>query len=135
MKRIFLVGIVASLLMICFISCSNSGRETVRAGIDTGFNGNKGEIPVTIDTIDEIAEDDSFENAARYDEDLALVSLVIANQTSTKKKIKELFSLLGFDNIVCNKDYDSNSADSISYCIGHYKDGSYDQCPFLHGAG
>ena len=126
MKRFFLVGIVASLLMICFLSCSNSGRETVRTGIDTGFNGNKEEIPVRIDTIDEIAEDDSFENAARYDEDLALVSLVIANQTSTKKKIKELFSLLGFDNILCNKDYDSNSADSISYCIGHYKDGSYD---------
>ncbi len=97
--------------------------------------GNKGEIPVTIDTIDEIAEDDSFENAARYDKDLALVSLVIANKTSTEKNIKELFSLLGFDHIVCNKDYDSNSADSISYCICHYKDGSCDQCPFLHGAG
>ena len=135
MKRNFSVGIFAVLVLICFISYSNSGRETVRAGIDTGFNGNKGEIPVTIDTIDEIAEDDSFENAARYDEDLALVSLVIANKTSTKKKIKELFSLLGFDHIVCNKDYDSNSADSISYCIGHYKDGSYDQCPFLHSAG
>ena len=76
MKRFFLVGIVASLLMICFLSCSNSGRETVRTGIDTGFNGNKEEIPVRIDTIDEIAEDDSFENAARYDEDLALVSLI-----------------------------------------------------------
>ena len=85
------MGIVAVLVLICFISCSNSGRETVRAGIDTGFDGNKGEIPVTIDTIDEIAEDDSFENAARYDEDLALVSLVIANKTSTEKNIKELF--------------------------------------------
>ena len=109
------------------MSCGNSGhRETVRTSIQTGMNGDKKNIPVVIDTIDEAVEDDSFENAASFDDDLALISLVIANQTSKEHKIRELYSALGFDNIVCNDNYDSNSADSISYCMGHYKDGSYD---------
>ena len=127
MKRNIFVGIVALLVLICFISCGGSGHhKTVRTSINTGMNGDKKSVPVNIDTIDELVEDDSFADATKYDEAIALVSLVIANQTSKEKKIKELFSLLELDNIVCNDNYDSNSADSISYCIGHFKDGSYD---------
>ena len=127
MKRNFFVGIVAILVLICLISCGNSGhRDTVRTKIDKGINGDKGVIPVTIDNLEELMEDDAFKDATRFDGDLAVVSLVIANQTSTEENIKELYSDLGFDNIVCNNNYDSNSADSISYCIGHFKDGTYD---------
>ena len=115
--------------MICLVSCAFTGsghHRRVRTQIDNGINGDKGEIPVRIDNLDELIEDDSFVDATRFDGDLAIVSLVIANQTSKEQKIRELYSLLGFDNIVCNENYDSNSADSISYCIGHFKDGSYD---------
>ena len=129
MKRNIFVGIVAILVLICFISCAFNGsghHKSVRTKIDNGINGDKGEIPVNIDDIDDLIDDDTFKDAAKFDGDLALVSLVIANQTSTEQKIRELYSVLGFDNIVCNENYDSNSADSISYCIGHFKDGSYD---------
>ena len=127
MKRNIFVGIVAILVLICFISCGNSGhRDTVRTKIDKGINGDKGVIPVVIDDIDELVEDDAFKDATKFNGDLAVVSLVVANQTSTEENIRELYSLMGFDNIVCNNNYDSNSADSISYCIGHFKDGTYD---------
>ncbi len=138
MRRNFFLGIAAFAIIICLFACAfvdSGSHKTVRTEIDTGMNGDKESIPVNIDTLDGLSDDDSFEDATRFDEDLALVSLVIANQTSREQKIRELYSDLGFDNIVCNENYDSNSADSISYCIGHYKDGSYDQCPFLHGAG
>lgn len=101
-------------------------RDTVRTKIDKGINGDKGVIPVIIDDIDELVEDDTFKDATKFDGNLAIVSLVVANQTSTEENIRELFSLLCFDNIVCNNNYDSNSADSISYCIGHFKEGTYD---------
>ena len=90
------------------------------------MNGDKVTVPIIIDTVDELAEDDVFNDATKFDGDLAIVSLVIANQTSKEQKIRELYSTLGFDNIVCNENYDSNSADSISYCIGHFRDSGYD---------
>ena len=129
MKRNFFLGVAAFGIIISLFACAftdTGSHKTVKSEIDTGYNGDKGAIPVTIDTVDELLEDDSFEDATKFDEDLAIVSLVIANQTSTEEKIRELYSTLGFDNIVCNDNYDSNSADSISYCIGHFKDGSYD---------
>ena len=129
MKRNIFYDIITFFVVICFISCAftdTGSHKVVKSEIDTGYNGDKGSIPVTIDTVDELLEDDSFADATRFDGDLAVVSLVIANQTSTEERIRELYSALGLDNIVCNDNYDSNSADSISYCIGHFKDGSYD---------
>ena len=129
MKRNYFFSIVASFIIICFISCAftdTGSHKKVKTSIDTGMNGDKTSVPVTVDTIDELVEDDSFKDATKYDEAIALVSLVIANQTSKEQKIRELYSALELDNIVCSNNYDSNSADSISYCIGHYKDGDYD---------
>lgn len=129
MKRNYFFSIVASFIIICFISCAftdTGSHKKVKTSIDTGMNGDKTSVPVTVDTIDELVDDDSFKDATKYDEAIALVSLVIANQTSKEQKIRELYSALELDNIVCSNNYDSNSADSISYCMGHYKDGDYD---------
>ena len=129
MKRNIFYDIIIFFAVICFISCAftdTGSHKTAKSGIDTGINGDKGTVPVIIDTVDELAEDDVFDDATKFDGDLAIVSLVIANQTSKEQKIRELYSTLGFDNIVCNENYDSNSADSISYCIGHFRDSGYD---------
>ena len=130
MKRNILVGIVAFLLLICIIACNNSGssnkKKGVSVGISAGMNKEKESYPVEVKTIDEIMDEGDFDDATRFDGDLALISLIMADNASKEKTIKDLFSLLEFDNIVCNDNYDSNSADSISYCIGHFKDGSYD---------
>ena len=130
MKRNILVGIVAFLVIICLIACNNSGsgnnKKGVKVGISAGMNKEKESYPVDVKSIDEIIDEGDFDDATKFDGDIALISLIMADNTSTEKKIKELFSLLEFDNIVTNDNYDSNSADSISYCIGHFKDGSYD---------
>ena len=129
MKRNIFVGIVVLLVLICLISCGGSGsssKKGVKVDISAGMNKEKDSYPVEVKTIDEIIDEGDFENATKFDGDIALISLIMADNTSSEKKIKELFSLLEFDNIVCNDNYDSNSADSISYCIGHFKDGSYD---------
>ena len=130
MKRNILVGIVAFLLLICIIACNNSGssnnKKGVSVGISAGMNKEKENYPVEVKSIDEIMDEGDFDDATRFDGDIALISLIMADNTSSEKKIRDLFSLLDFDNIVTNDNYDSNSADSISYCIGHFKDGSYD---------
>ena len=130
MKRNIFVGIVALLVLIGFISCSNSGsssnKKGVKVDISAGMNKEKDSYSVDVKPIDELIDEGDFENATKFDGDIALISLIMADQTSSERKIKELFSLLEFDNIVCNNNYDSNSKDSISYCIGHFNDGSYD---------
>ena len=61
-----------------------------------------------------------------FDKDLALISLVMASKTGSEKKVKEFFSEMELDNIVCSANYDKGNADSISYCIGHYNVEGYD---------
>jgi len=130
MKRNSFFSIISILVIICLISCSLSGssnnKKGVKVGISAGMNKEKESYPVDVKSIDEIIDEGDFDDAAKFDGDIALISLIMADNTSSEKKIKELFSLLEFDNIVCNDNYDSNSADSISYCLGHFKDGSYD---------
>ena len=130
MKRNTFVGIIIFLVLSCFLSCSNSSsgssKKGVRVGIDAGMNREKDSYSVNVKSIDDIIDEGDFEDATKFDGDIALISLIMADNTSSEKKIKDLFSILEFDNIVCNDNYDSNSADSIYYCIGHFKDGSYD---------
>ena len=130
MKRKSFLSIISILVIICLISCSLSGssnkKKGVSVGISAGMNKEKESYPVEVKTIDEIIDEGDFDDATKFDGDIALISLIMADNASTEKKIKDLFSLLELDNIVCNDNYDSNSADSISYCIGHFKDGSYD---------
>ena len=131
MKRKSFFSIISIFIIICLIACSNSGssssnKKSVSVDITAGMNKEKESYPVEVKSVEEIIDEGDFDDATKFDGDIALISLIMADNTSREKKIKELFSLLELDNIVTNDNYDSNSADSISYCIGHYKDGSYD---------
>ena len=129
MKRNIFIGIVASFLLISLIACSifESGHsDTVRTYVSATVKGEEIRIPVEINTINKAAENNSFVNSTIFDKDLALISLVMASKTGSEKKIRGFFSELELDNIVCSANYDKGTADSISYCIGHYKVEGYD---------
>ena len=129
MKRNIFIGIIASLLIICIVSCAlfdGGDRETIRTYVSATIKGKKIKIPVERNTIDKAADNNSFVDSTIFDRDLALISLVMASKTGSEKKVKEFFSEMELDNIVCSANYDKGTADSISYCIGHFKDGSYD---------
>ena len=129
MKRNILVGIVASLLLFCLIACSifeSSHRDTVQTYISTKVKGEEIRIPVRVSTIDKAADNNSFVDSTIFDNDLALISLVMASKTGSEKKIRKFFSEMELDNIVCSANYDKGTADSISYCIGHYSVEGYD---------
>lgn len=129
MKRNILLGIAASLLLICLIACSifESGHpNTVKTYVTTTIKGEEIKIPVEINTLDKAADNNSFVNSTIFDKDLALISLVMASKTGNEKKVRSFFSELELDNIVCSANYDKGTADSISYCIGHYKVEGYD---------
>ena len=124
------ISIIASLLIICIISCSlfegDHNRDTIRTYVSATIKGKEIRIPVEINTIDKAADNNSFVDSTIFDKDLALISLVMASKTGSEKKVKEFFSEMELDNIVCSANYDKGTADSISYCMGHFKDGSYD---------
>ena len=130
MKRNIFIGIIASILIICLISCSilasDHNRDTVRTYVTATIKGEEIKIPVEINTIDKAADNNSFVDSTIFDKDLALISLVMASKTGSEKKVKEFFSEMELDNIVCSANYDKGTADSISYCIGHYKVEGYD---------
>ena len=130
MKRNFFVGIVASLLIVCIISCSlfeGDQRDTVKTHLTTKINGEEVNIPVEISKINKVVDNNAFfVDSTIFDNDLALIGLVMASRTGKEKKIRECFSELELDNIVCNDNYDTCTADSISYCIGHYNAEGYD---------
>ena len=129
MKRNILVGIVASLLLICLIACSifESGhRDTVRTYVSATVRGEEIRFPVTVNTVAKAADNNSFVDSTIFDNDLALISLVMASKTGSEKKIREFFSQLELDNIVCSANYGKGTADSISYCMGHYSVEGYD---------
>ncbi|MBQ7745944.1 MAG: hypothetical protein IJT92_00600, partial [Spirochaetia bacterium] len=104
MKRNILLGIAASLLMICLIACSifESGhRDTVQTYISTKVKGEEIRIPVRINTVANAADNNSFVDSTIFDNDLALISLVMASKTGSEKKIRKFFSEMELDNIVC----------------------------------
>ena len=111
MKRYSFFSIISILVIICLISCSLSGssnnKKGVKVGISAGMNKEKESYPVDVKSIDEIIDEGDFDDATKFDGDIALISLIMADNASTEKKIKDLFSLLELDNIVCmgeNKD-------------------------------
>ena len=63
MKRNIFIGIVASILIICLISCSilasDHDRDTVRTYVSATVRGEEIRIPVEINTIDKAAENSS----------------------------------------------------------------------------
>ena len=129
MKRNILLGIAASLLLICLIACSvfESGhRDTVQTYISTKVKGEEIRIPVRINTVANAADNNSFVDSTIFDNDLALISLVMASKTGSEKKIRKFFSEMELDNIVCSANYDKGTADSISFCMGHYSVEGYD---------
>ncbi|MBR0319083.1 MAG: hypothetical protein IJQ86_07320 [Spirochaetia bacterium] len=129
MKRNIFIGIVASFLLISLIACSifESGHsDTVRTYVSATVKGEEIRIPVEINTINKAADNNSFVDSTIFDNDLALISLVMASKTGSEKKIRKFFSEMELDNIVCSANYDKGTADSISYCIGHYKVEGYD---------
>ena len=95
MKRNILLGIAASLLLICLIACSifESGhRDTVQTYISTKVKGEEIRIPVRVSTVANAADNNSFVDSTIFDNDLALISLVMASKTGSEKKIRK-FSL------------------------------------------
>ena len=130
MKRNIFIGIVASILIICLISCSilasDHDRDTVRTYVSATVRGEEIRIPVEINTIDKAAENNSFVDSTVFDKELALISLVMASKTGSEKKIRAFCSEMELDNVVCSPNYGKGDADSISYCIGHYKVEGYD---------
>ena len=128
MKRNIFLGIIGLLLIICLIACSNSGSgsSSKKVHVTARVNGKEVQIPVEISKIKDEIQDDSFLDATKFDGDIALLSLVVASNTGKEKKIRGLFSELELDNIVCNDNYDTSTADSISYCMGHYNEAGYD---------
>ncbi|MBQ6673765.1 MAG: hypothetical protein IJM77_04015, partial [Spirochaetia bacterium] len=82
MKRNIFIGIVASILIVCLISCSilasDHDRDTVRTYVTTTIKGEEIKIPVEINTINKAAENNSFVDSTVFDNDLALISLVMA---------------------------------------------------------
>ena len=130
MERNILVAIVASLLIVGIISCSlfegDHNRDTIRTYVSATIKGEEIRIPVEINTIDKAADNNSFVDSTIFDKDLALISLVMASKTGSEKKVKAFFSEMELDNIVCSANYDKGNADSISFCIGHYKVEEYD---------
>lgn len=130
MKRNILVGIVASFLLICLIACSvfesDHTKNTVRTYVSATIRGEEIRFPVTVNTVAKAADNNSFVDSTIFDNDLALISLVMASKTGSSKKIKDFFSQLELDNIVCSANYDKGTADSISFCMGHYSVEGYD---------
>ena len=128
MKRKAFFSIVSLLLIICLISCSNSGSgsSSKKAHVSARVGGKEVQIPVEVNKIEDEIGDDSFLDATKFDGDIALISLVMASNTGKEKKIREVYSELEMDNVVCNDNYDTNTADSISYCIGHFNAAGYD---------
>ena len=129
MKRNILVGIVASFILLCLIACNifeGGHPNTVRTYVSTTVRGEEIRFPVEVSTIEKTASNNSFVDSTIFDNDLALISLVVASKTGKEKKIRNFFSELELDNIVCSPNYDTCTADSISYCIGHYNVEGYD---------
>ena len=130
MKRNSFVCILATLLLICLISCNlfeGNDRDTIRTHLTTKINGKEVNIPVEISKITKVINNNTFiVDSTIFDSDLALIGLVMASKTGSEKKIRTFFDNLELDNVVCNDHYDICTADSISYCIGHYNAEGYD---------
>ena len=130
MKRKILWGIVASSLIVCIISCSlfeGDSRDTVKTHLTTKIKGKEVNIPVEISKINKVVDNKTIVvDSTIFDNDLALIGLVMSSKTGSEKKIRAFFADLELDNVVCNDHYDTCTADSISYCIGHYNAEGYD---------
>ena len=87
MKRNIFVGIIVFLVLFCFLSCSNSSsgssKKGVRVGIDAGMNREKDSYSVNVKSIDDIIDEGDFEDATKFDGDIALISLIMADNTSS----------------------------------------------------
>ena len=62
MKRIFFVGIVAFLLLVCVISCNlfeGSDRDTIRTHLSARINGKEVHFPVEISKINKVVDNNT----------------------------------------------------------------------------